>query len=208
MEMARLRKSFRGFRVRCRDGATFAIKVDTARLKKQWRDRFGQRDKKLHVQDFRYRGGNGATIQTKAEAARLSRTRRRRCDQEHILRDRRGSGATLRSERRRCYFLDLVGDGATRNHFLATKAETLRLSRPSRRRRDPCPDVRVQILACPDFRDPCPDFRGQILVCQDFPVSNSPRTHSSRSQWGWRDFQTKAQTRFSRPRRRRCDQKK
>ena len=34
------------------------------------RDRLGQRDKKLHVQDFRYRGGDGATIQTEEETTR------------------------------------------------------------------------------------------------------------------------------------------
>ena len=45
--------------------------------------------------DFPDQGGGGAAFQDKAEAARLSRTRRRRCDQEHILRDRRGSGATF-----------------------------------------------------------------------------------------------------------------
>ena len=34
--------------------------------------------------------------------------------------------------------------------------------------RDPCLELRDQVLVCPDSPDPCPDFRDQILVCPDF----------------------------------------
>ena len=54
------------FRVQCGYGAT----QETARLKKQRRNRPSQQDKKVHFQNFRDRGGGGATFQTEAETTR------------------------------------------------------------------------------------------------------------------------------------------
>ena len=48
--------------------------------------------------------------------------------------DHGATGATLRTWRRRRDYPDRGGDGATKNQFLGTKAETTRLSRPKRRR--------------------------------------------------------------------------
>ena len=50
-----------------RDQGGYCATQETARLKKQRRDRPGQLDQKVHFQVFRDRGGDGATFQTKVE---------------------------------------------------------------------------------------------------------------------------------------------
>ena len=103
---ATFKKVFQGFRDRCGYGAT----QETVRLKKQRRDRSGQRDQKVLFHDLRNRGG----------AARLSRPRRIRRD----FSDQSGDGATFQTEaetallfrpkRRRRELPDRGGDGATK----------------------------------------------------------------------------------------------
>ena len=132
------KKVFQVFLDRGGDGATFATKVDTARLRKR-------RDSK----------GNGVTglasatkmctfktFATEMETERLCRPKRRRRD----FSDQCGDGATFQTEVEtarprlyssrlrwiRCDFPDQGGDGAT----FQTKAERALFSRPSRRRRD------------------------------------------------------------------------
>ena len=70
-------KKIQGFRDRGGDGATFATKVDTARLRKR-PDRPGRRDQKVHFPHFR-------DFQIEAETARLSRPRWRLCAQSRKL---------------------------------------------------------------------------------------------------------------------------
>ena len=115
METARLKKKFQGFFDRGGDGATlknffraFSTEVETARLSRPrwiWRD-----------------SGNGANQKATARPAWPARTKIR-------------LSKFLRPGWRRRDFPDRGGDGANKNHFIATvqtKAETARFSRTGR----------------------------------------------------------------------------
>ena len=133
---ATLKKVFQGFLDRGGDGATFATKVDTARLKRQLRSRFGQRDKNVLFQDFRDRGGDGATFQTEAETTRPIIISLRPCWKRRKFRAQGGNAAVFqtkaetarlfRPRRRRRDFPDRDGDGATKKQFFATLVDAAR----------------------------------------------------------------------------------
>ena len=196
VETARLSRPWWIRRDSKRNGATknsfLATKAETERLSRpRWRlrnkkilcDRGGRRrDFTNQTEDSQDHGAYGKTFQNKAETARLSRPRQRR--------------RFFRSRRRGRDFPDHRGDGATKNQFLATKAETTRLSKPKRRRRD------------------FSDQNGNGAIFQTEAEVARPRLYSSRPRWRRRDFpdqsgddatfQTKAETaRLFRPRRKR-----
>ena len=119
--------------LRVGDGATFVIRVDTARLS---RPRRRPRDVKEQSQD-------GATIQTKAETARPRTNSSRPCWKWRGCRVQSGDGATFQTMRRLRDFPDRGGDGPSKKQFFVTIVEAVRiwrsewrLSRPRLKRRD------------------------------------------------------------------------
>ena len=100
------------------------METETARLSKPtWR----RRD----------RGGDGATLVTKVDTARLRKWRGSKSNgangQASATKNCKFKTFATAGSRRE--FPDRGGDDATKNHFLATKAGTARLSKPRRRRR-------------------------------------------------------------------------